>query len=330
MSEAKKAMYSIKELSQKFNDYLSEYRYPDTPVRLYEPVKYIMSLGGKRIRPALVLASRNLFSDDIDYAFDAALAVEIFHNFSLVHDDIMDEANLRRGKDATHIAFDTNSAILSGDVMMIMSYSLFEKYKSSFYKLVRLYSKTAKEVCEGQRLDMDFETLESVSIEEYIRMITLKTSVLIAASLGIGAILSGASEKDIDHLYEFGKNMGIAFQIQDDILDSFGKQELVGKKIGGDIIQKKKTYLYLKSLELLSPAEAGRMKELFADSTIDDNKLVEEVMDLYRSSHVLVHAQELKLVYHQLALSHLDASDIETERKNVLRDFSNELLSRRF
>ncbi|MBT8191634.1 MAG: polyprenyl synthetase family protein [Saprospiraceae bacterium] len=323
-------MYSFKELSKKFNDYLSEYSYPDTPAHLYEPVKYIMSLGGKRIRPSLVLASRNLFGDDIEYAFEAAMAVEVFHNFSLVHDDIMDEAAIRRGKEATHIAYDTNSAILSGDVMLIMSYRILEKYKSSFFRLMKLFSRTAQEVCDGQRMDMDFEELQIVSIEDYIKMITLKTSVLIAAALGLGGIISNASNKDIEHLYEFGKNMGIAFQIQDDILDSFGDQELVGKKIGGDIIQKKKTYLYLKALELLSEKEAERLKRLFVQKDLSDDELVQEVMDLYKRAHVLVHAQELKLVYHQLALSHLDAISIENDRKKILRDFSNELLSRQF
>ena len=323
-------MNSIKELSQKFNLYLSEYSYPDTPESLYAPVKYILSIGGKRIRPSLVLASRNLFSDDINYAMEAAMAVEVFHNFSLIHDDIMDEALIRRSKSATHIAFGVNSAILSGDVMLIEAYRLLEKYRSSYYRLTTLFSKTAREVCEGQRMDMDFEDQDMVTIDTYIKMITLKTSVLIGAALAMGAIISDASDMAIDHLYEYGKNMGIAFQIQDDILDSFGSEALVGKKIGGDILQKKKTYLYLKSLELLSEEEATRLRKLFSNVSVKDEKLIEEVSDLYRKAHVLVHARELKLVYHQLALSHLEALEIESDRKDVLRNFSNELLSRQF
>lgn len=323
-------MLSFKELAYVFDQFLIAYNYPETPKGLYDPVEYIMSIGGKRIRPLLCMASYNLYADDIIKAADAGMAVELFHNFSLVHDDLMDAAELRRGVASVHKKYDDNTAILSGDVMLILSYRCFEKYPDCFLALNRLFSQTAIEVCEGQRMDMDFERLARPGIDDYIQMITLKTSVLIACALKMGGLIASASEEDAGHLYEFGKNMGIAFQIQDDLLDCFGAQAEVGKRIGGDILQRKKTYLYLKALELLSEEKAGRLLSLYTgEEQLDDESRIDQVTALFREAHVEVHAQELKLVYQQLAMSHLDAVSVDEEKKTVLRRFAGELLNRK-
>jgi geranylgeranyl diphosphate synthase type II len=322
-------MKSFTQLGNQFEEYLSTYQLPDNPSQLYEPLNYILAIGGKRIRPKLVLAAYNLYKEDVSFAFEAAMTVEFFHNFSLLHDDIMDDADLRRGKPSVHIKYDINSAILSGDVMLIYAYKFLEKYTGHNLKLFSLTTKTSIEVCEGQRMDMDFETRNDVAIEDYIRMIELKTSVLIGGALQMGAIIGGASEADQQHIYEFGRNIGIAFQIQDDLLDTFGTEALVGKKIGGDIRQKKKTYLYLKSLELLSASQTNRLKELYAvDGKMITEDQVEEVTALFRAAHVDVHCEELKLVYQQLAFSHLDTVSVSEDKKSVLRTFAEVLMGR--
>jgi len=290
-----------------------------------------MSLGGKRIRPLLALAAYNLYHDDVEKANHAAMTVEVFHNFSLLHDDIMDNAYKRRGKDAVHIKYDENSAILSGDVMMIWSYKLLEEYSNNISELYKVFTKTSIEVCEGQRMDMDFETREAVTITEYIEMIKLKTSVLLGAALKMGALVADANAQDQFHLYEFGKNVGIAFQIQDDVLDTYGDEATFGKRIGGDILQKKKTFLYLKSLELLSEAQVTRLRELFDldYNVINEEGHIDEVRGLYNKAFVNVHADETKLVYQQLAFSHLDAVSVDNSKTEVLRTFAQKLLNRK-
>ncbi|MBT8232408.1 MAG: polyprenyl synthetase family protein [Bacteroidia bacterium] len=323
-------MLSFKELFDQFANYLERFRLSEQPKTLYDPVNYILSLGGKRIRPLLTLAAYNLYDADISKAMNAGMAIEMFHNFSLLHDDIMDDADMRRGKPSVHIKYDPNAAILSGDVMMILSYKLLESYGEKVQSLYQEFTKTAIEVCEGQRYDMDFEVSSKVSIKEYIEMITLKTSVLLGAAMKMGAIIGEASVQDQFHLYEFGKNLGIAFQIQDDVLDTFGNEETFGKKIGGDIIQKKKTFLYLKTLELLSEEEAKELRSLFAAEYVinDDQKHIDQVKELYKKAHVLVHADETKLVYKQLASSHLEAVSVDASKIEVLKVFADKLLNR--
>ena len=324
-------MYSINELSELISGHIKANPFSEKPGDLFAPVDYIMSLGGKRIRPVMCLAAYNLYHDDVSYAMDASMALEVFHNFSLMHDDLMDEADIRRGKPSVHKAYDDNTAILSGDAMLILSYQLFESYEEEFRELFQLYNKTAMEVCLGQRMDIDFETSKNVEIDDYLKMIALKTSVLIACALKMGAILAKASSQDAFHLYEFGKNTGIAFQIQDDILDTYGEQAKVGKKIGGDILQRKKTYLYLKALELLSQNEKEELESLFdKNSGVEGDALISRVMDLFNTAHVDVHAHELKLVYQQLAMSHLDAVNIDEEKKSILRDLAQQLLERKY
>lgn len=322
-------MYQMPELISKFSKFLTDHKIKRVPSTLYDPVNYIMNLGGKRIRPALVLASYNLYREDVNEAMEAAYAIEMFHNFSLVHDDIMDEASLRRGKPTVHIKYDNNSAILSGDVMMILAYQYFEKYDESVFKsCVQCFTDTNLLVCEGQRMDMDFETMTNVTIDQYIKMIELKTSVLIGAAMKIGALIGSASVADADHLYQFGKNIGIAFQIQDDILDVFGQSEKVGKVKAGDIIQNKKTYLYLKSLELLGESDKQKLLKLYSTSEVSDTEKVELVTKLFKSAHVMPYAEELKSAYMNLAYSHIDAVKVDEANKSVLKEFAKYLIER--
>ena len=232
-----------------FEEYLNKKNWIREPKNLYEPIDYIIQLSGKRIRPILTLMAADILSGNFTKALPAALAVEVFHNFTLVHDDIMDDAPLRRGKKTVHEKWDLNRGILSGDAMLILAYQYFENYPPTvFQKLAILFSKTAIEVCDGQQLDIDFETRKEVTISEYLNMIRLKTSVLVAAALKMGAIVAEASEKNADLLYEYGLNLGLAFQLQDDYLDTFGDPETFGKQVGGDIIENKKTFLYIKAM----------------------------------------------------------------------------------
>ena len=234
------------------------------PRNLYDPIEYIMSLGGKRMRPILVLMSCDLFDGDISEGMEAALSIEMFHNFTLIHDDIMDSADLRRGKETVHKKWDLNTGILSGDALMIQSNQRLEYYEGKTFKeLISLYNKTALEVCEGQQLDMDFETMQQVDLDEYLKMISYKTAVLVGASLKMGAIICGASLEDQNRIYNFGLNLGIAFQLQDDYLDTFGAQDF-GKKIGGDIVESKKTFLYIKVLELADSKDQEHVLNLYA------------------------------------------------------------------
>ncbi|MCW8979993.1 MAG: polyprenyl synthetase family protein, partial [Altibacter sp.] len=249
-------MEVLKEYSQALEKQLQTAVGVKEPVQLYEPIHYIISLGGKRLRPILTLLTCDFFGTDFNKAMNAALAVELFHNFSLIHDDIMDDAPLRRSKQTVHEKWDLNTGILSGDAMLILAYQLFEEYEAPlFQELAKLFSKTALEVCEGQQYDVDFETRDDVTLSEYIQMIDYKTAVLLGAAMKMGAIVANASEGCKDAIYAFGRNLGIAFQLQDDYLDAFGTEEF-GKKLGGDILENKKTFLYLKTLELASPNDA--------------------------------------------------------------------------
>lgn len=300
------------------------------PAQLYEPIKYILELGGKRLRPILTLMSCDFFDTDHKEAMNAALAVELFHNFSLIHDDIMDNAPLRRGKETVHEKWDLNTGILSGDAMLILAYQLFESYEPKLFSdLARLFSKTAIEVCEGQQFDIDFEQRDDVSIDEYIRMIDFKTAVLIGASMKMGAIVAGASSNCQENIYEFGRNLGIAFQLQDDYLDAFGNPETFGKQIGGDIIANKKTYLYLTALELSSPSESAELRHLYSISPKDSSDKIAIVKRLFESSGAVEAAQKLILSYTDRANDVLNKLEIPIERKDNLRAFGEWLMQRK-
>jgi len=300
-----------------------------TPNSLYDPVNYILNLGGKRIRPALVLMSAELFDSPTQEALDAALAVEVFHNFSLVHDDIMDAAPKRRGQDTVHEKWDINTGILSGDAMLIWSYQCFENYKPElFYKLVKLFSKTAQEVCVGQQYDMDFEHQDQVKIEAYTEMIRLKTAVLVACAFQMGGILAETSEDNQQKLYDFGQNLGIAFQIQDDLLDAYGNPINFGKQIGGDIIENKKTFLYLKTLELSSVNDHNQLKHLFSIQPGNKNAKIDTVMQIYNRYNVKNEATKLIQSYTEKALEALSKLDLHEEKKTTLKAFAQELMQR--
>ncbi len=313
-------MKDIGLLKEEFLAYLDAHSFEEKPKNLYAPVNYILQLGGKRIRPVLALAAAELFGKESKDALAVAFAVELFHNFSLVHDDIMDKAALRRGKPAVHTKWDINTGILSGDMILIEAYDQLSSYPADTCKdLFQLFSKTAKEVCIGQQMDIDFETAQEVEIYDYIEMITLKTSVLLACSLQMGAIVAGASKADQDHIYNFGKNLGIAFQVQDDVLDTFGKEASVGKRIGGDIIQNKKTYLYLKALELCEADQKEKLLQLYQNNNpSSEEEKIQTVQEIFKGCYVKTYADELKANYRDLAISHLRAIDLPEDRKTPL------------
>ena len=313
-----------------FNYYLSKNAFNEAPSELYEPVNYILHLGGKRLRPLLVLMGTHLFDDNIEKALPAAFAVEVFHNFTLLHDDIMDEAPLRRGKPTVHARFGTNTGILSGDVMVIYAYHFLNKIEPNDLKskLFTIFNKMAIEVCEGQQYDMNFERRDDVTLEEYIRMIELKTSVLIAAAFQMGALIGGASDEDSFHLYEFGRNFGIAFQIQDDILDTFGDPEKFGKKVGGDIIQNKKTYLVLKSYELANPSQRMDLRQLMTTPTEDETVKIETVRGIFKELDVLNFAQSAMYQFLEKSFNALESTPLSIERKNELKEWANDLMLR--
>jgi geranylgeranyl diphosphate synthase type II len=319
-------MHPFQELIEKFNQDFDTTHFPSQPASLYEPSEYFLKIGGKRIRPVLCLLGNELFSEIHPDAFLAAKAVELFHNFSLVHDDMMDEASLRRGQPTVHTKYDSNTALLVGDIMVIRAYEYLQPIQSNHLsKILGLFNQTAREVCEGQQLDMDYAKRATVSMEEYIHMITLKTSVLLAASLQMGAIIGGAGEHNCSHLYEFGKKLGIAFQIQDDYLDAFGDAMVFGKDAGGDIKQNKKTFLLIRALETANPEQLKALNALL-DSDATDK--VEKVLTIFKACKVDAWAEDLKQKYMQEALAHLEAIAVVEARKKPLIELANYLMNR--
>ena len=322
-------MLSIPQYREVFSEYLESSVKVKQPENLYEPMKYILDLGGKRLRPVLVLMAAEIFDAGHEEALDAALAIEIFHNFSLVHDDIMDDAPLRRGRETVHERWDLNTGILSGDAMLIMAYQLFEKYEGeTFRELAKLFSKTAMQVCEGQQYDMDFETREDVTIEDYLKMIEYKTAVLVGASLKMGAIVAGAEKSNRDAIYEFGRLLGIAFQLQDDYLDAFGNPETFGKQSGGDIIENKKTFLYLKSLETSDRSEAQQLEHLYSINPAENSEKIEAVKSLFVSSGAAELTRTEIEKYTRQAFQVLEGIGISEEKKQLLRNFGESLMER--
>ncbi len=319
-------MHNFKELVKAFAEKFSNEHFPDEPKGLYEPGTYFLSLGGKRIRPVMCLMGNELFADIHPDAFNAGMAIELFHNFTLIHDDIMDAASLRRGMETVHLKYGQSAALLSGDVMMIKAYEYVAKLNTlHLSKILSLFNTTAVEVCEGQQLDMDFEKRNDVGMDEYINMISLKTSVLLAASLQIGAILGGASEGNCKHLYEFGRNLGIAFQIQDDYLDAFGDPEKFGKDVGGDIRQNKKTFLMLHVLEVANAKQKEELKELMLNNPSDK---IEKVLAIFKACNVDAWAKELKEKYVQIAYQHLEDIAVLSVRKKPLMELAEFLVQR--
>ena len=322
-------MKSIETYQKQFLAYLEAYKTIREPKNLYEPIQYILNLGGKRLRPVLTLMTADCFDGEIKTALDAALAVEVFHNFSLIHDDIMDAAPLRRGHQTVHEKWDLNTGILSGDAMLIMAHQLFEKYPPNiFQKLAKLFSKTALEVCEGQQYDIDFETRDTVSISEYLKMIEYKTAVLVGAAMKMGAIIANASKDDQERCYEFGKNLGIAFQLQDDYLDAFGNPETFGKQVGGDIIENKKTYLYLKALEFSSEKDKLHLKQLFSSETNNSSEKIQVTKQIFSASGSAEATQKAISFYTTKAFEILKTINISEPKKQILESFGTQLMTR--
>jgi geranylgeranyl diphosphate synthase type II len=299
------------------------------PNNLYEPIRYILSLGGKRLRPVLTLMATEVFDVDCEKAIPAATAVEVFHNFSLIHDDIMDDAPLRRGNETVHEKWDLNTGILSGDAMLILAYQFFENYDPKvFRELAKLFSKTALEVCEGQQYDVDFETRDNVTIPEYLKMIEYKTAVLVGAAMKMGAIVAETSTENANAIYDFGLNLGIAFQLQDDYLDAFGDPETFGKQVGGDIIENKKTYLYLKALEFSKANEKEQLLHLFSIHPTDNTDKIESVKQIFTQTGADVATQQAIQDFTLKAFQTLDKINISEDKKAILKAFGNKLMSR--
>jgi len=319
-------MHSFIDLLKLFEERFNARQFPQQPETLYDPAQYILGIGGKRIRPVCVLMGNQLFDEVGEDAYHAAAAIELFHNFSLIHDDIMDKAPVRRGMATVHTKYGESTAILAGDVMFVKAYENLNKVQpANLQKVLFLFNETASQVCEGQQLDMDFEQREMVSFDEYLNMITLKTSVLVAASLQLGAILGGAGEANQKHLYEFGKNLGIAFQVQDDYLDAFGNPEKFGKKVGGDILANKKTFLMIHALETAAAADLVELKKLMQSDVPDK---VEKVLRIFRNCRVDAWAKELQQKYLQTALKHLEDTAVISSRKKPLQELADYLMAR--
>ncbi|MBC7888191.1 MAG: polyprenyl synthetase family protein [Ferruginibacter sp.] len=322
-------MHSFTELSKIFEEKFNTRHFPTHTASLYDPAQYILQLGGKRIRPVCVLMGNELFDEINPDAHEVAIAIELFHNFSLIHDDIMDKAPLRRGMETVHTKYGESTALLAGDVMLVQSYEYLNKIKRDYsQKIIHLFNQTAKAVCEGQQLDMDFETRTSVSLEEYVNMITLKTSVLLASSLKMGAILGGAGLGNQQHLYEFGKNLGIAFQVQDDYLDAFGDPGKFGKQVGGDIISNKKTFLMIYAMDIASDIQKKELAALMFNAAVNKDEKVNKVLSIYRDCKVDEWAQQLKEKYLQTALQHLEDTAVLTARKKPLTELAEYLVQR--
>ncbi len=300
-----------------------------SPKEMYNPMDYIIGLGGKRVRPLMTLVGCDLFDENPDEAIPAALAVELFHNFSLIHDDILDNAPLRRGSVTVHEKWGHGIGLLSGDGMLVKAYDVLSKSKSNYIPyLLRIFTKTGLEVCEGQQMDMNFETTEYVSVADYIEMITKKTAVLLGCSLQMGAICANASVDNQNHLYEFGKHIGIAFQILDDLLDVYAEDEKFGKQLGGDIISNKKTFLLLSAIQLANESQKKRFEQLLSTKDISNLDKITEVKQLYDALAVRALAVKEANKHTELAFEHLNELSANKEKLNNLKEFARHLLNR--
>lgn len=321
-------MHSFESLSDKFNAYFSTRHFPVKPASLYDPAHYFLGLGGKHVRPVICLMANELFGEITEDAYSVAAAIELFHNFTLIHDDIMDKAPLRRGMQTVHEKYNESTALLAGDVMLVVAYEYLNKIDVHYlHRILHLFNKTAKEVCEGQQLDMDFEKKQSVGFDEYIEMIALKTSVLIASSLQMGAVLGGSGPGNQDHLYAFGKNLGIAFQVQDDYLDAFGDPAKFGKQVGGDILSNKKTFLMIHALESGSSSQVQELTDLMHSNPPGK---VEQVLKIFRDCGVDKWAVDLKEKYISTAYQHLENAAIVSVRKQPLQQLAQFLVQREY
>jgi len=325
-NQNKNDLQSFAALSKVFEEKFNKRKFPEQPAQLYDATQYLLTAGGKRIRPVMCLMANEMFDKIKEDAYEVAAAIELFHNFTLIHDDIMDHAPLRRGRPTVHIKFGESTALLAGDVMLIVAYENLNKINVEYLQpILNIFNATSKKVCEGQQLDMEFEKQDVVNFEEYVNMISLKTSVLLAASLQMGAVLGGAGAGNQKHLYEFGKNLGIAFQVQDDYLDAFGNPEKFGKKPGGDIMANKKTFLWLKAMESGTVQQKKKLNELLF---CDDSSKVEEVLEIYKSCNIDEWARDLKKKYYSVAMDHLEEVAVRSVRKEQLKQLADFLMER--
>jgi geranylgeranyl diphosphate synthase type II len=322
-------MRKLEDLQAMISEAVNKLPLPEYPAELYEPIRYILSLGGKRMRPALLLLACDLFGGDVEDAISPALAIEVFHNFTLMHDDIMDNAPLRRGKITVHERWNKNVGILSGDVMLVQSYKLMMRVEGHLlHPILNIFNETAVGVCEGQQFDMEFEDRNNVNINEYLNMIRLKTAVLLGGALKIGALIGGADNKDAELLCSFGENLGVAFQLQDDILDVYGDPEKFGKQVGGDIISNKKTYLLIKALEVADDQMTKELMDWIAQTQFNNDEKVAAMTTFYNSLKVRTYAEKAMQTFADRAFEALDAINLPEDRKQYLHDFADGLLVR--
>lgn len=322
-------MKSFKEITEIVNEGVNALNWDKNPKGLYDPIAYVLSLGGKRIRPALALMAANLFTDNPAVALTPALGIEVFHNFTLLHDDIMDKADIRRGKPTVHKKWDENTAILSGDVMQIEAYKLIAQTAPQHLKqVIDLFSTTAQEICEGQQLDMEFENRNSVNADEYLEMIRLKTAVLLGCALKTGAIIAGSSGEDQIQLYNFGIHIGLAFQLKDDLLDVYGDEATFGKKIGGDILCNKKTYLLINAIAKAKDTDAEELFACLSKDFENPNEKIRLVTEIYNRLNVKSICEDKMNLYFELAIANLDKIAVHDTKKQELRNLAYKLLSR--
>ena len=323
-------MQIVNEFRDQFVRYLNEQGFNGRPKELYEPIDYIMQMGGKRLRPVLVLLGHHLFDDEVGRSLPVAYAVEMFHNFSLVHDDIMDEASIRRKQPTVHKKFGTNTGILAGDVMLVYVYHYLNRVadRSKLSTLLALFNEVAIKVCEGQQLDMNFERMDRVGLEEYLTMIELKTAVLIGGAVSMGATVAGADDEDVFHLTGFGRCVGTAFQLQDDLLDAYGSADKFGKRVGGDILQNKKTYLVTKAMEVADPASSEALSRFLNDQQMDPDEKIGAVLSIFDDLGIPQLTRAEKNAYQEQAMQHLGKVKAPGKRKKVLEELAAQLLER--
>ena len=322
-------MQTLEDYQNIIKEKIESLNFNQQPNELYEPIEYTLKMGGKRLRPTLTLLGCDVFDGEIHLAIDAAIGLETFHNFTLLHDDIMDKAPIRRGHKTVYKKWDANRAILSGDTMMVLAYDfLLNSPKDLLFDLFTTFNKVGKEVCEGQQFDMNFEVKDHVSIDEYLNMIKLKTAVLIGGSLKVGAIIARTTPQNASLIYDFGENIGMAFQLQDDLLDAFGDTNTFGKQVGGDIKTNKKTYLYLKALEIANKEDKEKLIELYSITEEDNSEKFKSVLAIFKKYNIDQLTRELMEAYYNKALVFLDKIDLEKEKYFALTQLADTLMKR--
>ena len=324
-------MKGFKEHSNLFNSHIDNFINDLNDNSVYEPIKYFLKLPSKRVRPILTLIASRLYNNNTDYALSAALANELFHNFTLIHDDIMDSSKIRRGKETVHLKWSVNQAILSGDAMQILAYKCLENYEANIQKkLIEIFNDTALKICEGQQLDIEFEKENELKFSDYIQMIKYKTAVLLGSSLKMGGIINNVSESDLESLYEIGLNLGLAFQIQDDYLDLYGDQKLIGKKIGGDVMKRKKTVMYHIYKEISSVKDSQILDQVYNGSESNDDSKIQKVFDLFKQAKVDVKTKDLVKEYSSKAINSLENLNVKNHEKSDLILICNNLILRAY